>query len=136
MVDKLVNALWAYRTAFKTPSCMSPYRIVYGKPCHLLVEIEHRDWWVINILNYDLNEAGEVKKSQLSELDEILAEAYESAKPYKERAKLFCDRHFLRKELIPGMKVLLYDYRLHLFPRKLRSRWTGPYIVLHIFPYV
>jgi len=133
--DKLVNALWAYKTAFKTPLDMSPYRVVYGKPCHLPIEIENRAWWAIKMLNYDLNEVGEVKKLQLSELGEIRSEAYESARSYKERVKLFHDRHILRKEFTPGMKVLLYDSRLHLFPKKLRSPWIGPYIVLHVFLY-
>ena len=87
------------------------------------------------MLNLDLTEAGEVRKLQLSELDEIRAEAYETARSYKERAKLFHDRHILRKEFTPGMKVLLYDSRLRLFPGKLRSRWTRLYIVSQVFPY-
>jgi len=87
------------------------------------------------MLNYDLTEAGEERKLQVSELEEIRAEAYESPRSYKERAKLFHDKHILRKEFAPGMKVLLYDSKLHLFPGKLRSRWTGPYIVLRVFPY-
>jgi len=114
---------------------MTPYRVVYGKPCHLPVEIEYRAWWAIKMLNYDLNKAGEVRKLQLSELDEIRAETFESARSYKEKAKLFHDRHIFRKEFTPSMKVLLYDFRLHLFPGKLRSRWTDPYIALHFYPY-
>ena len=48
---------------------------------------------------------------------------------------MFHDKHILRKEFAPGMKILLYDSRLHLFLGKLRSRWTGPYIVSRVFPY-
>ena len=106
--------------AFKTLLSTS-YRVVYGKPRHLPVEIEHKACWAIKMLNYDLTEAGEEHRLQLSELEEIRAEAYESARSYKERAKLFYDKHILRKEFAPGTKVLLYDSKLHLFPRKLRS---------------
>jgi len=101
---------------------MSPYKVVYGKPCHLPMEIQHEAWWAIKKLNYDLTEAGEERLLQLSELDEIRAEAYESAQADKERAKLFNDLYIFRKEFSPGMEVLLYDSRLHLFPGKLRSR--------------
>ena len=73
------------------------------------------------MLNYDLTEAGEERRLQLSELEEIRAEAYESARSYKERTKLFHDKHILRKEFTLVMKVLLYDSKLHLFPGKLRS---------------
>ena len=120
--DKLVDALWAYRMTFKTPLGMSLYRVVYDKPCHLPVATEHRAWWAIKVLNYELTEASEERILQLSELKEIRAEAYESARSYKERAKLFHDKHILRKEFALGMKVLLYDSKLHLFPGKLRSR--------------
>jgi len=71
----------------------------------------------------------------LSELEEIRAEAYENSKMYKERAKLFHDRHIHRKEFFRSQKVLLYDFRLHLFPSKLGSRWTGPFIISHVFPH-
>jgi len=65
----------------------------------------------------------------------IRLEAYESIRSYKERAKLFHDKHILRKEFTPGMKVHLYDSKLYLFLGKLKSRWTRPYLISHVFPY-
>jgi len=97
--DKLVDALWAYRTAFKTPLGMSPYRVVYDKPCHLPVEIEHRAWWAIKMLNYDLTEAGEERRQQLSKLEEIRAEAMRVLDLTKRRLSYSMIDTFLGKSL-------------------------------------
>ncbi|GJS33574.1 reverse transcriptase domain-containing protein [Tanacetum coccineum] len=133
--DKLDDALLAFRTTYKSPIGSTPFRIVYGKACHLPMEMEHKAYWALKNVNLDLDTAGKHRYLQLNKLAELRNEAYEHSQAYKERTKRWHDAKIMDKEFHEGDEVLVFNSRLKLFPGKLKSRWYGPYTISKVFPY-
>ncbi|GKD96008.1 putative nucleotidyltransferase, ribonuclease H [Tanacetum coccineum] len=134
--EKLNDALWAFRTAYKTPTRCTPFRLVYGKPCHLPVEIEHKAHWALKQCNMDLTLGSKSRLMQLNELAELREGAYENSRIYKERTKRWHDSRLRGdKDFKVGDKVLLYNSRLKMYPGKLKSKWSGPNIVKTVYPH-
>ncbi|KAK4280309.1 hypothetical protein QN277_011948 [Acacia crassicarpa] len=114
---------------------MSLFQLLYGKYCHLPVELEHKAFWATKLLTFDAKSADEKRLLQLNELDEFRIFAFESASLYKERTKRWHDRRIIPKECHTGKQVLLYNSRLKLFSGKLKSRWSGPFVVKEVTPF-
>nr|GEZ85807.1 reverse transcriptase domain-containing protein [Tanacetum cinerariifolium] len=133
--DKLEDALWAFRTAFKTSVGCTPYRLVYGKACHLPLELEHKAYWALKHANFNLKTAGDHQKLQLNELSELRDQAYENSLIYKEQTKKLHDDKIKNRIFNVGDQVLLFNSRLKIFSGKLKSRWSGPFTIFEIYPY-
>nr|GEW18248.1 reverse transcriptase domain-containing protein [Tanacetum cinerariifolium] len=131
--EKLDDALWAFRTAYKIPIGCTPYKLVYGKSCHLPIELEHKAYWALKYANFDFKIAGDHRKLQLNELHD---QAYENSLIYKEKTQKIHDSKIKNRVFNVGDRVLLFNSRLKIFSRKLKTRWTGPFTIAHVFPYI
>nr|GEZ23671.1 reverse transcriptase domain-containing protein [Tanacetum cinerariifolium] len=132
--DKLEDALWAFRTAFKTSVGCTPYRLVFGKACHLPLKLEHKAYWALKHANFNLKTAGDHRKLQLNELNELRDQAYENSFVYKEQTKKLLDDKIKNRIFNIGDQVLLFNSRLKTFSGKLKSRWSSPFTIFEIYP--
>nr|GEX36105.1 reverse transcriptase domain-containing protein [Tanacetum cinerariifolium] len=133
--DKLDDALWAFHTAYKTPIGYTPYKLVYGKVCRLLIELEHKACWALKQANFDLAVTGDHRKVQLNELNELRDHAYENSLIYKEKTKRIHDSKIKNYVFNVGDRVLLFNSRLKMFSGKLKTHWSGPFTITKVFPY-
>nr|GEZ00976.1 reverse transcriptase domain-containing protein [Tanacetum cinerariifolium] len=106
--DKLDDALWAFRTAYKTPIGCTSYKLVYGKACHLPIEFEHKAYWALKHANFNLQTA-ENKRLHDSKIKDHIFNVDD--------------------------RVLLFNSRLKIFSGKLKTHWSGPFTITHVFPY-
>nr|GFA13047.1 reverse transcriptase domain-containing protein [Tanacetum cinerariifolium] len=97
---------------FKTPIGCTPYKLVYRKSCHLPIELEHKAYWALKHANFDLKTAGDHRKLQLNELNELRDQAYENSFIYKERTKKLHDSK---------IKNCIFN--------------VGPFTITKVFPY-
>nr|GEY13759.1 reverse transcriptase domain-containing protein [Tanacetum cinerariifolium] len=129
--DKLEDALWAFQTAFKTPVRCTPYRLVYGKACHLPLELKHKSFWALKHPNFNLKTASDHRKLQLNELSELTRISLS----IKKGQRSFTTKKIKNRIFNVRDQVLLFNYRLKIFSGKLKSRWSGPFTISEIYPY-
>nr|GFA05414.1 hypothetical protein [Tanacetum cinerariifolium] len=132
--EKLDDASWAFRTAYKTPIGCTPYKLVYGKSCHLPIELEHKAYCSLKHVNFNLKTTGDHQKLQLNELNELRDQAYENSLIYKDKTKKLHDSMIKNRIFNVGDRILLFTSCPKIFLGNLKTRWSGPFTITKVFP--
>ncbi|GKC24122.1 reverse transcriptase domain-containing protein [Tanacetum coccineum] len=134
--NKLDDALWAFRTAFKTPIGCTPYKSFFMESLLPFTnDKSNKAYWALKHANFDLKTAGDHRKLQLNELNELRDQAYDNSFIYKEKTKKLHDSKIKNRIFNVGDRVLLFNSRLKIFSGKLKTRWSGPFTITKVFPY-
>ncbi|XP_071689379.1 uncharacterized protein [Rutidosis leptorrhynchoides] len=120
---------------YKNPVGTTPYRMIYGKACHSPIESEYRALWALKTCKFYPSKTGRHRKMQMKEFAELRDQAYETSYIYKERTKLLHDAKLTPSKFAPGDKVLIFNSLFKRFSGKFKSRWSGSFTVIHVFPH-
>eukprot|EP00253_Pinus_taeda_P028230 PITA_28230 len=132
-VEKLQEALWAYRTTWRSTRGHTPYELVYGK--HVLLQIEfHIQTYKTTVqLDLDLSEAQKQRMGQLNELDEIIQEAFQTTSLVQQQISRWHEKYIKERKFHPGDWALLFDSKFKSFQGKFQTHWLGPYEIKNVF---
>nr|GEV45927.1 reverse transcriptase domain-containing protein [Tanacetum cinerariifolium] len=116
------DALWSFRTTYKTPIGCIPYKLVYGKSCHLPIKLEHKAYWALKHVNFDLKTTCDHQKHQLNELNELRDQAYENSLIYKEKMKKLHDSK-IKNRIFNGAIKSKYSLKKSIFSKDSKGLW-------------
>nr|GEV60620.1 reverse transcriptase domain-containing protein [Tanacetum cinerariifolium] len=133
--DQFKKVMRKYRVNHRLSIAYHPQTSGQVDACHLPIELEHKAYWALKQTNFDLSVAGDHRKIQLNELNELRDHAYENSLIYKEKTKRIHDTKIKNRVFNIGNQVLLFNSRLKIFSGKLKSRWSGPFTIAKVFPY-
>ena len=131
--DKLLEALWPYRTTWKNTRGYSPYEMVYDKQVLLPIEFQISRYRLVVELDMDLNETQQQRVMKLNELDEVRHDPLQQTTMVQQQRIKWHDKFIKKKEFQVGDWALLFDSKFKYFKGKLTTHWLGPYEIQEVF---